>query len=144
MFNQRNYVYCFLYGSPKFYLAPPAVGCHWPKTFQNYIPGIFTTRKFAKVMFSQVSVCPQGGTRTVKSGRYASYWNAFLSYKVLLFAVWIQSDITTGTFTQFITTLSQFEMTVTFRQSLSKITRFPAKWRCFFVNLKIYLLHSNL
>ena len=40
--------------------------------------------KFAKVMFSQMSVCPRGSlsgrspTRMVKSGRYASYWNAFL------------------------------------------------------------------
>ena len=44
-----------------------------------------TQTKFAKVMFSQVSVCPQAGgslsgrpPRTVKCGRYASYWNAFL------------------------------------------------------------------
>ena len=51
--------------------------------------------KFAKVMFSQVFVCTQEGSlsggslssrvslsgrppHTVKSGRYESYWNAFL------------------------------------------------------------------
>ena len=51
--------------------------------------------KFAKVMFSQVFVCARGGLcpgglypagylcqgdppHTVKSGRYESYWNAFL------------------------------------------------------------------
>ena len=41
--------------------------------------------KFAKVMFSQVSVCPRGGGPGVpdrRNGhcneRYASYWNAFL------------------------------------------------------------------
>ena len=91
--------------------------------FSYYCP----QTKFAKVMFSQVSVCPQGGLdlcpggslsggslsrgglcaggvsgqgrslsggslvmetppRTVTSGRYASYWNAFLfkKYKIKL------------------------------------------------------------
>ena len=32
--------------------------------------------KFAKVMFSRVSVCPQGGLGLCPG--YASYWNAFL------------------------------------------------------------------
>ena len=57
-------------------------------TFCYYRP----QTKFAKVMFSQLSVCPRGGgisvqgglcqgdppPRTVACGRYASYWNAFL------------------------------------------------------------------
>ena len=50
--------------------------------------------KFAKVMFSQVFVCPQGVSvrevsvwelppRMVRSRRYASYWNAFLFLHVV-------------------------------------------------------------
>ena len=74
----------------------------WKLTFPNYIFIIihFNSHcyrpqiKFAKVMFSQVSVCPQWGgglcpgglclpldrDHTVTSRRYVSYWNAFLFY----------------------------------------------------------------
>ena len=59
-----------------------------------------TNEVWGKVIFSQASVCPQWGRgvpdrdhpiqrfpRTVKSGRYASYWNAFL-LSFLLFDIW--------------------------------------------------------
>ena len=63
-------------------------GTHHTRMHYCYRP----QTKFAKVMFSKVSVCSQGGGssvqgisvretpshRTVTCGRYASYWNAFL------------------------------------------------------------------
>ena len=65
-------------------------------------PDLVTARKRSldKVIFSQASVCPRGGSSgqrppcTVKSGRYASYWNAFLlnstdsqSYALTIFSM---------------------------------------------------------
>ena len=56
---------------------------------QLHWPTVVITDPKGKVMFSQVSVCPQSASWLIvhcsallRRGRYASYWNAFLYYFV--------------------------------------------------------------
>ena len=75
---------------------PPCEGTDWLThmtesiTFpQLHWPTVVITDPKGKVMFSQVSVCPQSASWLIvhcsallRRGRYASYWNAFLCYFV--------------------------------------------------------------